>query len=164
MLQNGIITGSTENRMGLVDHPLITAIPLCNFITPILHIMLGKGNNILDNLIAEMQFVAELYTSSRKQFLQNCMLSLRFSNFLFGYCIHLSKYLCITCTLYTKSSSFTYNDWIFQIKQNAPVFLPSSVFVQFRIIQEIPKFLIVHNQAIFTAYFFDMQQKIPITS
>jgi hypothetical protein len=42
--------------------PIFDAIPLTHFILPILHFTIGKGNNVLDNYVQEMQAAAEGYT------------------------------------------------------------------------------------------------------
>jgi hydroxylamine reductase (hybrid-cluster protein) len=39
--------------------PVFNAIALQHYITPILHLTIGKGNNVLDNYVAELQAVAE---------------------------------------------------------------------------------------------------------
>ena len=52
----------TRGRMGVRSPPEITAIPISNFILPILHILIGKGNDILTNLTKELQAAAERYT------------------------------------------------------------------------------------------------------
>ena len=48
--------------MGVRSPPEITAIPISNFVLPILHILIGKGNDILTNLTKELQAAAERYT------------------------------------------------------------------------------------------------------
>jgi hypothetical protein len=47
---------------GVRGKPLSDAIPLSHFITPILHMTIGKGNNVLDNYVAEMQAAAKGYS------------------------------------------------------------------------------------------------------
>jgi hypothetical protein len=47
---------------GARGKPVFDAIPLRHFITPILHLTIGKGNNVLDNYVAELQAAAEGYT------------------------------------------------------------------------------------------------------
>jgi hypothetical protein len=42
--------------------PVFDALPLKHFITPVLHLTIGKGNNVLDNYVAELQAAAEGYT------------------------------------------------------------------------------------------------------
>jgi hypothetical protein len=37
-------------------------LPLRHFITPILHLTIGKGNNVLENYMAKLQATAEVYT------------------------------------------------------------------------------------------------------
>jgi NAD(P)H-hydrate repair Nnr-like enzyme with NAD(P)H-hydrate epimerase domain len=41
---------------------MFDALPSKYFITPVLHLTIGKGNNILDNYVAELQAAAEGYT------------------------------------------------------------------------------------------------------
>jgi hypothetical protein len=41
--------------------PIFEAIPIRHFITPILHLTIGKGNNVLDNYIAKLQANAKGY-------------------------------------------------------------------------------------------------------
>jgi hypothetical protein len=48
---------------GVRGRPLFDAIPLAHYITPILHLTIGKGNNVLDNLVAELQAAAEGFTA-----------------------------------------------------------------------------------------------------
>jgi hypothetical protein len=47
---------------GVRGKPIFDAIPLHHFITPILHMTIGKGNNVLDNYLAKMQAAAEGYS------------------------------------------------------------------------------------------------------
>jgi hypothetical protein len=42
--------------------PVFEATPLQRYITPVLHLTIGKGNNALDNYVAELQEMAEGYT------------------------------------------------------------------------------------------------------
>jgi hypothetical protein len=37
-----------ENGKGCTDKPLFNAIPICNFVIPILHIIIGIGNSLVD--------------------------------------------------------------------------------------------------------------------
>jgi hypothetical protein len=47
---------------GVRGKPVFDAIPLKHFIMPVLHLTIGKGNNVLDNYVAELQAAAEGYT------------------------------------------------------------------------------------------------------
>jgi hypothetical protein len=49
---------------GARTRPIFDAIPLAHFITPILHITIGKGNNVLDNYVAELQAAAEGFSET----------------------------------------------------------------------------------------------------
>ena len=46
---------------GVRGVPVFDTIPLLHFISPVLHLTIGKGNNVLDNFVAEMQAAAEGY-------------------------------------------------------------------------------------------------------
>jgi hypothetical protein len=46
---------------GVRGEPVFDTIPLEHFITPVLHLTIGKGNNVLDNFVAELQAAAEGY-------------------------------------------------------------------------------------------------------
>jgi hypothetical protein len=59
---NEINTKDVQAVCGVRGKPIFDAIPLSNFITPILHMTIGKGNNVLDNYVAEMQAAAEGYS------------------------------------------------------------------------------------------------------
>ena len=50
------------DRMGVKTNPVFKPIPVSHYITPILHITIGKGDNILEHLINDIQEVAESYT------------------------------------------------------------------------------------------------------
>ena len=52
-----------RDRMGVNTTPVLKSIPVSHYITPILHITIGKGDNILEHLINDMKAVAESYTS-----------------------------------------------------------------------------------------------------
>ena len=52
----------TRGRMGVRSCPEISAIPIENYVLPILHILIGKGNDILSNLTKELQAAAETYS------------------------------------------------------------------------------------------------------
>jgi hypothetical protein len=47
---------------GVRGKPVFDALPLRHFITPILHLTIGKCNNVLENYVAELQAAAEGYT------------------------------------------------------------------------------------------------------
>jgi hypothetical protein len=47
---------------GVRGKPVFYALPLRHFITPILHLTIGKGNHVLENYVAELQAAAEGYT------------------------------------------------------------------------------------------------------
>jgi hypothetical protein len=47
---------------GVRGKPVFDALPLKHFIMPVLHLMVGKGNNVLHNYVAEFQAAAEGYT------------------------------------------------------------------------------------------------------
>jgi hypothetical protein len=49
---------------GVRGKPIFDALPLRHFITPILCVTIGKGNNVLDNYVAELQAAAEGYTDN----------------------------------------------------------------------------------------------------
>jgi hypothetical protein len=51
---NKINTKDVHAVCGLRGKPIFDAIPLSHFIKPILHMMIGKGNNVLENYVAEM--------------------------------------------------------------------------------------------------------------
>jgi hypothetical protein len=59
---NKINTKDVQAVCGVRVKPIFDAIPLSHFITPILHMTIGKGNNVLDNYGAEMQAAAEGYS------------------------------------------------------------------------------------------------------
>jgi hypothetical protein len=44
--------------------PVFDTIPLKHFITPVLHLTIGKGNNVLDNFVAELQAAIEGHTDN----------------------------------------------------------------------------------------------------
>jgi hypothetical protein len=44
---------------GVIGKPIFDAVPLTHFITSILYLTIGKGNNVLDNYIAKLQAAAE---------------------------------------------------------------------------------------------------------
>jgi hypothetical protein len=44
---------------GVRGKPMFDALPLKHFITPVLHLTIGKGNNVLENYVAELQAAAE---------------------------------------------------------------------------------------------------------
>jgi hypothetical protein len=60
----GNLDGSetARERMGVKTSPVFESIPISHYITSILHIMIGKGNDILESFILEMQTAAEPYT------------------------------------------------------------------------------------------------------
>jgi hypothetical protein len=59
-VENGDINMKDVHAVcGARTKPIFDAIPLGNFITPILHLTIGKGNNVLDNYVAELQAAAE---------------------------------------------------------------------------------------------------------
>jgi hypothetical protein len=60
----GELVGSetARERMGVKTRPVFESIPISHYITPILHITIGKGNDILTSFIEEMQAAAEGYT------------------------------------------------------------------------------------------------------
>ena len=64
-----------DARKGVKSKPLFLAIPLSNYIIPILHLTIGKGNNVLKHLVEEMQAAAERYSdkylSARRGYEQN---------------------------------------------------------------------------------------------
>ena len=47
---------------GVRGEPVFNTIPLKHFITLVLHLTIGKGNNVLENFVAELQAAAEGYT------------------------------------------------------------------------------------------------------
>jgi hypothetical protein len=60
---NEINTKDVQAVCGVRGKPIFDAIPLSHFITaPILHMTISKGNNVLDNYVAEMQAAAEGYS------------------------------------------------------------------------------------------------------
>jgi hypothetical protein len=60
----GNLEGSetARERMGVKTSPIFESIPISHYITSILHITIGKGNDILESFIVEMQAAAESYT------------------------------------------------------------------------------------------------------
>jgi hypothetical protein len=63
-----IANGSVDSKdiravCGVRGKPVFDALPLRHFITPILHLTIGKGNNVLENYVAEMQAAAEGYSA-----------------------------------------------------------------------------------------------------
>jgi hypothetical protein len=60
---NEINTKDIHEVCGVRGKPIFDAIPLRHFITPILHLTIGKGNNVLDNYVAELQAAAEGYSA-----------------------------------------------------------------------------------------------------
>jgi hypothetical protein len=59
---NEINKKDVQALCGVRGKPIFDAIPLSHFITPILHMTIGKGSNVLDNNVAEMQAAAEGYS------------------------------------------------------------------------------------------------------
>jgi hypothetical protein len=57
-----ISTKDIQVVCGVRGKPIFDAIPLMHFITPILHMTIGKGNNVLDNYVAEIQAAEEGYS------------------------------------------------------------------------------------------------------
>ena len=54
---------TTQDQKGVKEYPLFKAVPVSKYsICPILHITIGKGNNVVDNLLEEMQAAAKMYT------------------------------------------------------------------------------------------------------
>jgi hypothetical protein len=51
-----------RERMGVKTSPVFQSIPISHYITSILHITIGKGNDVLESYILEMQAAAESYT------------------------------------------------------------------------------------------------------
>ena len=51
-----------RTRKGIKCEPLFSAIQVSNYIAPILHITIGKGNDSLQNLLLEMQAAAERFS------------------------------------------------------------------------------------------------------
>jgi hypothetical protein len=60
----GNLDGSetARERMGVKTSPVFESIPISHCITSILHITIGKGNDILESFILEMQAATESYT------------------------------------------------------------------------------------------------------
>ena len=52
-----------RDSTGVKKTPVFRSIIVSHYITPILHITIGKENNILEHLINFMQSVAESYTN-----------------------------------------------------------------------------------------------------
>jgi hypothetical protein len=48
---------------GVKGKPVFDAVALSHFITPVLHLTIGKGNNVLENYVAELQAAAEGYSA-----------------------------------------------------------------------------------------------------
>ena len=61
-IEEGTVGTASRARMGVVMAPILKSIPLSNYVTPILHILIGKGNDIVNNLMLEMQSVGETYS------------------------------------------------------------------------------------------------------
>ena len=65
-LTNSDIDGATisgKMQKGVRSEPLFKSILLSHYIHLILHITIGKGNDVLYNLIKEMQAAAEAYST-----------------------------------------------------------------------------------------------------
>jgi hypothetical protein len=58
-----INTNDIHEVCGVRGQPIFDAIPLWRFIMAILHLTIGKGNNVLDNYVAELQAAAEGYSA-----------------------------------------------------------------------------------------------------
>ena len=55
---------SVSARKGVRNKPMFASMPLANHMTPILHVAVGKGNDVLDNLMKELQAAAERHSDS----------------------------------------------------------------------------------------------------
>jgi hypothetical protein len=58
---NEINTKDVQGVFWCQGKPIFYTIPLSHFITPILHMTIGKGNNVPDNYGAEVQAAGECY-------------------------------------------------------------------------------------------------------
>jgi hypothetical protein len=45
--ENGMLP-TPDNLKGCTDKPLFNAVPICNFVIPVLHIIIGIGNTLVD--------------------------------------------------------------------------------------------------------------------
>jgi hypothetical protein len=64
-IDNGSVNHTKDTRAvrGVRGNPVFDALLLSHFIMPVLHLTIGKGNNVLDNYVAELQAAAEGYTA-----------------------------------------------------------------------------------------------------
>lgn len=59
---SGLFGNDRRKKLGVKTEPLFDAIPVSHYILPILHLTIGKGNDILDHLVVELQAAAETYS------------------------------------------------------------------------------------------------------
>ncbi len=52
----GNLASVTENLKGCMEEPLFDSVPVDNYIIPVLHLLIGIGNNLLNSLL---EWVAE---------------------------------------------------------------------------------------------------------
>ena len=52
----------THSCKGVRSSPEFTAVHVSHYVLPLLHIIIGKVNDVLRNLIAQLQVAAEIYT------------------------------------------------------------------------------------------------------
>jgi hypothetical protein len=63
-IENGIVHRKNPHRVkGVKTVPALPAIPVSHYVISVLHITIGKGNDVLKNLCAELQAAAETYTT-----------------------------------------------------------------------------------------------------
>jgi hypothetical protein len=63
LIQNGAINLNSVHAMsGVKEQPLFDAIDTDHYIPPVLHLTLGKGNDVLENMTKELQAAGEAYS------------------------------------------------------------------------------------------------------
>jgi hypothetical protein len=63
-IANGAVSEKDVRAVrGVRGKPVFDALPLSHFITPVLHLTIGKVNNVLENYVAELQAAAEGYSA-----------------------------------------------------------------------------------------------------
>ncbi len=63
LIQNGSVNlNSVQAMCGVKEPPLFDAIDTDHFIPPVLHLTIGKGNDVLENMTKELQAAGEAYS------------------------------------------------------------------------------------------------------
>jgi hypothetical protein len=59
-----LIFNCVQDVCGVKEKPLFDAIDTDHFMSPTLHLTIGKRNNVLENLTRELQTVGEAYSAN----------------------------------------------------------------------------------------------------